>query len=231
LSPSDGSTLASGASELRWNPVRGTVGLLEYRIQISADNTFTSPVIDEIFSIGPFPFELSAGTYYWRVKAKDIYGNEGAWSEVWIFAVATAAPSAPTNVSATAGDGQVTLSWNTVSGATRYNIYWSTSQGVTKMTGTKISNISRPYAHTGLTNGTTYYYVVTAENSYGESDESSEVSAKPAKAFWASVAAGDAHTVALKTDSTLYAWGYNTYGQLGDGTTVDKDTPTRIGSD
>ncbi len=63
--------------------------------------------------------------------------------------------------------------------------------------------------HTSLTNFTTYYYVVTAENSYGESDESSEVNATPQKAFWASVAAESRHTVALKTDSTLYAGGQN----------------------
>ncbi len=88
-------------------------------------------------------------------------------------------PSIPTNVTATAGNEEVTISWDSVTGATSYNIYWSTEQGVTADTGTKITTFSSPYTHTGLTNGTTYYYVVTAENSYGESDESSEVSASP----------------------------------------------------
>jgi len=82
------------------------------------------------------------------------------------------APSAPTGVSATAADSQVTISWSSVSGATSYNIYWSTTSGVTKTTGTKITNATSPYSHTGLTNGTTYYYVVTAVNGYGESSES-----------------------------------------------------------
>ena len=91
----------------------------------------------------------------------------------------TTAPSAPTGVAATAGDGQVSISWNSVSGATSYNIYWSTTTGITKTTGTKISNATSPYTHTSLTNGTTYYYVVTAENSYGESSESSQLSATP----------------------------------------------------
>ena len=88
-------------------------------------------------------------------------------------------PSAPTGVTASAGDGQVSISWSAVSDATSYNIYWSTTSGVTKTSGTKIADTTSPYSHTGLTNGTTYYYVVTAVNSAGESAESSEVSAAP----------------------------------------------------
>jgi hypothetical protein len=42
------------------------------------------------------------------------------------------------------------------------------------------------------------------------------------------VAAGAAHTIALKTDGTVYAWGYNNYGQLGDDTTSDKYTPVQV---
>lgn len=91
----------------------------------------------------------------------------------------TTAPSAPTGLSATAGSGQVTISWSSVSGATSYNIYWSTAAGVTKTNGTKLSNVTSPYPHTSLTNGTTYYYVMTAVNSYGESSESSQISATP----------------------------------------------------
>jgi alpha-tubulin suppressor-like RCC1 family protein len=48
---------------------------------------------------------------------------------------------------------------------------------------------------------------------------------------WASIIAGGGHTVALKPDGTLWSWGYNGFGQLGDGTTVDKSTPTKIGVD
>ena len=45
---------------------------------------------------------------------------------------ATSTISAPTGVNATAEDGQVTISWNSVSGATSYNIYWATWSGVSK---------------------------------------------------------------------------------------------------
>lgn len=86
----------------------------------------------------------------------------------------------PTGVTATAGNSQVTISWNAVNGATAYNIYWSTSAGVTKTSGTKITNATSPYVHTGRTNGTAYYYVVTAEIAGAEGAESSQVSATPA---------------------------------------------------
>ncbi|NTV37579.1 MAG: fibronectin type III domain-containing protein [Anaerolineales bacterium] len=91
----------------------------------------------------------------------------------------TGLPSAPTGVTATAGNAKATINWNNVSGATSYNIYYATSAGVTKTTGAKVANASSPYDVTGLTNGTTYFFVVTAVNSAGESDVSAEKSAVP----------------------------------------------------
>ncbi|MCR5890291.1 hypothetical protein LRS06_21430 [Hymenobacter sp. J193] len=44
---------------------------------------------------------------------------------------------------------------------------------------------------------------------------------------WASVAVGDLHTVALRTDGTLWTWGVNDYGQLGNGTIDNRLTPTQ----
>jgi hypothetical protein len=87
--------------------------------------------------------------------------------------------AAPTGATAKAGNGQVTIGWDAVSDATSYNIYWATTSGVTKTNGTKITGVTSPYSHTGRTNGTTYYYIVTAVNSSGESVASVQVSATP----------------------------------------------------
>lgn len=47
---------------------------------------------------------------------------------------------------------------------------------------------------------------------------------------WKSVSAGREQSLAIKTDGTLWTWGLNDYGQLGDGTTINKNTPFQIGS-
>ena len=47
---------------------------------------------------------------------------------------------------------------------------------------------------------------------------------------WKQVACGVSHTMAIKTDGTLWAWGQDGYGQIGDGTTVNKSTPIQIGT-
>lgn len=91
-----------------------------------------------------------------------------------------AVPAAPSGVTATAGNAQVTISWSAVSGATSYNIYWATTTGVSTSSPNKITGATSPHIQTGLTNGTAYFFVVTAVSANGESSVSSQVTATPA---------------------------------------------------
>jgi hypothetical protein len=86
-------------------------------------------------------------------------------------------PLAPTGLAAIAGSAQVSLTWNVSSGATSYNVQRSTTSGgpYTQIGAPTATN----YTDTGLTNGTTYYYVVSAVNSAGVSANSTEASATP----------------------------------------------------
>jgi alpha-tubulin suppressor-like RCC1 family protein len=47
---------------------------------------------------------------------------------------------------------------------------------------------------------------------------------------WSNIACGSSHTIATKTDGTLWAWGYNSYGQLGLGNTTFRSSPLQVGS-
>jgi alpha-tubulin suppressor-like RCC1 family protein len=49
-------------------------------------------------------------------------------------------------------------------------------------------------------------------------------------ANWQSISGSEKHTVSLKNDGTLWTWGNNIYGQLGDGTNVKKNIPVQIGN-
>ena len=48
---------------------------------------------------------------------------------------------------------------------------------------------------------------------------------------WASLAGGYNHTLAIKSDGSLWSWGSNYYGQLGDGTNIDRADPVQVGTD
>jgi len=151
-----------------------------FRIERSIDNiTFT-----EIAIVGPSVTSYAntalapATTYYYRVRAYNA-GGASAYSNTAGATTQAAAPAAPTGLTATAGNAQVTLSWNASAGATSYNVKRATVSGGPYTTiATGVTGAS--YIDAGLVNGTTYYYVVSAVNAVGESGNSSQVSATPA---------------------------------------------------
>jgi hypothetical protein len=69
-------------------------------------------------------------------------------------------PTAPTGVSAVIGDTQLGLSWNAMPTATSYNVLRTTRSGLYYTTVATVTGTN--YTDTGLLNGVTYYYVVTA---------------------------------------------------------------------
>lgn len=82
-------------------------------------------------------------------------------------AVLTFNPAAPFGVMAVSGTNQMTISWSPAAGATSYNIYWGTAPGITSVS-TKITNVAPPYVQTGLTQGSTYCYRVSAVTSVSQ---------------------------------------------------------------
>jgi hypothetical protein len=86
-------------------------------------------------------------------------------------------PAVPTNLNASSGNASVTLTWSASDGASSYDVQRAISSGGPYVQIAAVLTTS--YADTAVTNGTSYYYVVTAVNSVGESAGSSSVSALP----------------------------------------------------
>lgn len=110
------------------------------------------------------------------------------------------APAAPTSLGAAAGNAQVSLTWTASAGASGYYVKRSTTSGSEAQIATASTS---NYTDTGLTNGTTYYYVVSAYNSYGQSSNSNEVSVTPAAPVTAPAAPAGVEATASDTEVSL----------------------------
>ncbi|HEX3718109.1 MAG TPA: DUF5703 domain-containing protein [Verrucomicrobiae bacterium] len=91
-------------------------------------------------------------------------------------------PPAPAALTAYGGNGQAALIWTGSPGASSYNIKRSTmSGGIYPTIVTGVTNLS--YIDTGLTNGTNYYYEVSAGGLWGEGANSTSATVTPASTF------------------------------------------------
>jgi len=91
------------------------------------------------------------------------------------FTATCSTAAVPSGVSATAGTKKITIRWSASSGAQTYNVKRSTASGGPYTIVSSVSGTS--YVNTGLTRGTTFYYVVSAVNGCGGSANSAQVSA------------------------------------------------------
>lgn len=154
--------LGASRYDVRWGTTSGTY--------TGTTNNVTSP-----YTITG----LSPNTLYYVVVR--------AWSPLGVISYTSAEVSArtatiaPTGLTATASSGQVGLNWSATTGATSYNVYRGTTSGSLSLLAGSVA--SAAYLDTTVTNGTTYYYAVSAVNSGGESAQSSEVSVRPIAAF------------------------------------------------
>src|SRR2546427_467305 len=102
-----------------------------------------------------------------------VMAADGAIGKLYVIQTQGSGPAAPTGVTAVAGQGRASISWTASSGATSYNVYWSTSATVSKANGTKVAGAVSGGTITGLASGVPCNFVVTAADLSGESAESS----------------------------------------------------------
>ena len=169
-------TAGNAQVSLTWT---ASVGATSYQVKRStssgAEAQISLPTSSSYTDTG-----LTNGTkYYYVVLAENSGGDSADSAQVSATPTAPSTPPAsPTGLNATGGNAQVSLSWSVSLGAARYDVKRSTTSGGPY--GTAVASATATnYTDTSVTNGTTYYYVVSAVNTVGQSANSAQASATP----------------------------------------------------
>jgi len=169
-------------------------------------------------------------TYYFTVTSVSEIGESEVDSILHVKPLPPTNP--PTNVKLTPGNESVKIEWENIESATSYNIYLArvgdiSIDNINSLSGWMIiKNATNPYIQTGLVNGVEYHVVVTAINDGGESKESIEKSVFSSISL--NVEVGEGHVCAILADKSLWCWGNNESGQVGDNTFTNRFKPTKL---
>jgi fibronectin type 3 domain-containing protein len=217
-------TAGNAQVSLTWN---ASAGATSYHVKRATVNGGPYTQVAAPTSTSFTDTGLTNGTkYFYVISAVNSVGESANSTEVNATPAApVSAPAAPVGLVATVGNTQVVLTWTASSGATSYHVKRAT------VSGGPYTQIAAPtaatFTDTGLTNGTTYFYVVSAVNSAGESANSGQTSATPA---------GAAPDVTITIDPTKtkaispYIYGTNFYSGNTDAPkllTFDRDGGNR----
>lgn len=202
-------TGGSGQVQLSWNAVPGATGYNLYRG--IGDGSIPTSYQTGLTGTSYTDTSVTSGTTYtYLVKAVSANG-EGAASNT-VSTITT--PTAPTGLTATSGQPKsVPLTWNRTTGAIGYNVYRGTSSGAEAATPVQIGLSTPAYTDTGLADGATYYYKVTATNVAGESPKSAEVSATTDATPTTATAASASPSPATGTTTALSVLGADDGGE------------------
>ena len=171
-----------GQVALTWGAATDNTGVVRYNVHRSTTAGFTPSAANRIAQPTGTTYTntgLAPGVYYYKVTAEDAAGNVGPPSNEanGTAAADTTPPTAPTNLSATGGAGQVALGWSAstdTAGIARYNVHRSTIAGFTPSAANRIAQpTGTGHTDTGLAAGT-YYYRVIAEDPSGNAEPALE---------------------------------------------------------
>jgi len=178
--PGDGNVL------LNWSPpeVNGILWVTGYDIYggDGPDNLTNMGSTDNLTHSRNLTGLVNGMTYHFAVTASN-YGGEGMRSAI-VNATPGAAPTRPEGLNATAGDAHVRLSWHPPTDKkgfeiTNYSIFRGLS-GATLALTTSVGNLTE-FNDTGLKNGVTYHYAISATNARGEGPLSNTTKATTGK--------------------------------------------------
>jgi rhamnogalacturonan endolyase len=157
---------------ITWSPVSGAVGYILSRSTNSSVPLNYSTYVMSITETNWTDGGLSAGEqYFYTVTAVNAAGTASS-------SAMAGPPGVPATLGATGGNGEIVLNWSGSPGASSYTILRGTSSG-SENTIVASGVTATSYVDSGLSNGTTYYYVVEAVGATGTSARSPEANATP----------------------------------------------------
>lgn len=168
-SPQNASTITASNPTFEWEYVSAAI---QYRIQISADSTFSSNNLDEYVNSNNYTAtkNLGDGTYYWRVAAKNSGGLWGKASPAWHFTIVTHGPSSPVLISPvsdiTVFDNQPTFEWSPVNNASQYNLEVSSTEAFDEIV-IDVDTYNSNYAVSSPLANNSYYWRVRTKGNEG----------------------------------------------------------------
>ena len=187
---------------LNWTPVSGAVGYVIYRAT-STNGPFA--IVMSVTETNYVDYGLATNTtYFYRVVAVNDGGVSGNATDSL-----NGLQPAPAGLSAIGTNAQVSLAWSAAAGATNYTLWRGTNAGAENVT-VVAGYTGTTYTNSGLVNGTTYYYVVTATGPGGLSGKSPEANATASAAasgIWTASGGGNWGTAANWSGGTI---GYGT---------------------
>jgi len=193
LVPANGTESSSQIVTFNLDDTLGEIDLATVKVDINSSTTtfFNATThcnlsgVTYTCSYSETSFDTNNTDYNATVFASDKAGNAATQVESVFTYIDSGAPAQVGGLTATAGNGQVALSWNTntESDLAHYNVYMGTVSGFdtnSESLETTITSGTTTYTKTGLTNGTQYFFKVSAQdNSSNEGSDSSEVNATP----------------------------------------------------
>jgi fibronectin type 3 domain-containing protein/peptidoglycan/xylan/chitin deacetylase (PgdA/CDA1 family) len=215
------------------NLVSGTTYNISFDAKAAATKPFDAVIRDSAGNIIWSKYSLSATsaskTYSYPYTPAAAYSGAkicfrigGDTNDFYIdnVTVAPTAPNAPVGLTAAAnGASSITLNWTASTDATGYNVYRATTSGGSYVKVNNAPTSATSYTDTGLSEGTTYYYKLTAVNSAGESAQSANASAATATAVptvpnapvGLTAAVNGTSSITLNWTASTDATGYNLY--------------------
>jgi uncharacterized protein (TIGR02145 family) len=169
-----------GSVTVTWSAATGATSYKLYYMAGTSIDKSSATMLEDVIS-PKYVINLTNGTQYAFAVSGVNGAGESALSAVQngIPQPNVVIPPAPVISSAVAGNGSVTVTWNNVTGAVSYNLYYKAGPTVDMATGTKISGAASPHIVNALTNGSQYTFAVSTVTATSQSGLSNVVSATP----------------------------------------------------